>query len=102
LSGNRFITPFEITTSVLPLGTGSASANPWRNSTLLAAVCTALALAGSSIAGVMSTPMTRLCSPTMRDAMSESMPAPLPIAGVRMPETIGTRGDRASVTGSAA
>lgn len=58
LSGNRFSTPLERTTSAQASSTGSDSASPLRNSTFPACISAALARARSSMAGVMSTPIT--------------------------------------------
>ena len=52
--------------------------SPLRNSTLASPAFPALARAFSSIASVMSTPITRPAGPTLRAASKQSKPAPLP------------------------
>jgi len=82
LSGERFSTQFEITTSTLASATGRCSISPSRNSTFEKPVCCAydamLPRALRSISGVMSTPITRPRAPTFAPAMKQSKPPPAP------------------------
>src|SRR5712692_1724361 len=74
-----------MTTSAQLSGTGNDSARPSRNSTLPGLASRALFLAISSIAGVISTPITCPSGPTIFAAIRLSMPAPLPISTTRSP-----------------
>ena len=56
LSGTRFRTQFEITTSIESLSNGRCSISPRRNSTFRYPSFSALARAFATMSGVMSTP----------------------------------------------
>ena len=65
LSGMTSMTPFEMTTSKLSSGNGSASASPSTNSTFSMPISAAAPRAFASISGVMSTPVTCPSGPTI-------------------------------------
>ena len=88
LSGTRFSTQLLITTSTESSSTGRASISPLRNSTLPRPDFSALARAFSSMASVISTPITRPAGPTLRAARKQSKPAPLPRSSTVSPGCI--------------
>jgi hypothetical protein len=85
LSGIRSITPLEITTSTDASSSGSVSTSDSCSSTLASPISRALEPARSSIADVMSTPMTRPSGPTICAAISRSVPAPQPRSSTTEP-----------------
>jgi len=74
LSGVRFSTPFEMTTSTLSESTGRDIASPRRTSTLASPRDLAPFRARSAIASVMSTPIARPPGPTAWATNSRSIP----------------------------
>src|SRR5262245_28549212 len=71
--------------STLASATGRFSISPTRNSTFATPAFARFARARSSMAGVMSTPITRPSGPTSRAARKQSMPAPLPRSSTASP-----------------
>ena len=85
LSGTRSMTPLEMTTSTDASRSGSASTSASCSSMLARPMAPPLSRARASIAGVMSTPMTRPDGPVICAAMSRSVPAPQPRSSTTAP-----------------
>ena len=78
LSGDRFTTQLEITTSTVLSERGMSSIVPSRNSTLLSPDSAWFLRASASISGVMSSPYAMPSGPTRGAESSTSMPPPEP------------------------
>ena len=85
LSGERQTTQLEMITSTLESGMGIFSISPCTKSTFSMLSLALLARASSSMAGVMSSPVTLPVSPTCWDARKQSMPPPEPRSSTRSP-----------------
>ncbi len=91
LSGERLMTPLEITQSIEPGSTGGSSIWPLRNSTLAMPASAARSVALVSCSAVMSMPITLPASPAASAARKESVPEPLPRSSTTSPGAIAAR-----------